>query len=322
MVVIPTRMLRRALVITAAVAVIAATGLGAVGWIGSERAIHPGRKVEDYQLSQFDLPAEEVRFTSRDGLTLAGWFIPGSNGAAIILAHGYGHSRAQLLPHADYLWRAGFSVLLFDFRNRGDSEGDTVTIGAKEALDIEGAVDYLEARRDVDPTRIGVQGVSLGAASAILAAAETPQIRGVVAESAFKSVSSTIDVSFEHFIGLPSFPFAPITEFIIGLRLGVDADDVVPANVIGEISPRPVFLIHDIVDDLITSDSGQVLYEAAGEPKELWQVPGAEHTKGWQQAREDYERRALAFWRRALGIGVEAALSSSTGERTPTRSGQ
>lgn len=85
-------------------------------------------------------------------------------------------------------------------------------------------------------------------------------------------------------------------------RLNADADDVVPAKVIGRISPRPVFIIHDLEDDLISSDSGEVLYEAAGEPKDLWLIPGAEHTKGWQQVPDEYERRVLAFWRHTFGI--------------------
>ncbi len=317
---ISAKALRRVLVVAAALAGVAAVGLGAVGWIGSERAIHPGRKVEEYQLSQYDLPVQDVSFESRDGLMLAGWFIPGGSGATVILAHGYGHSRAELLPHADYLHRAGFSVLLFDCRNRGESEGDEVTIGAREPFDIQGAVDYLETRPDVDRTRIGVQGVSLGAASAILAAAETPEIRGVVAESAFKSVSSTIDVSFSHFIGLPSFPFAPITEFVVEQRLGADVGDVVPAKVIAQISPRPVLIIHDLEDDLITSDSGQVLYKAAAEPKQLWLIPGAEHTKGWHVMRGEYERRVVEFWDQAFGLpprAISATAEAASPESRP-----
>ena len=94
-----------------------------------------------YDRSQFDLPLEDVHFQSRDGLRLAGWFIPGTNGATVILAHGRGSERSRMLPHANYLHKDGFSVLIFDFRYRGESEGDESTLGAKEPWDIEGAVD-------------------------------------------------------------------------------------------------------------------------------------------------------------------------------------
>ena len=79
--------------------------------------------------------------------------------------------------------------MLFDFRYRGESEGDAQTLGVKESWDIQSAVDYLKERPDVDAERIGVQGGSLGAASAILAAAEKSEIKGVVAQIPFASIN-------------------------------------------------------------------------------------------------------------------------------------
>ena len=290
--------------------VMAAVVIG--GWFGCELGIHPPRVEERwpksgnwprYTLQQFGLPGpDNVKFRSLDGLRLAGWFIEGTNGATVILVHGKDGSRAEMLPHANYLHRAGFSVLLFDSRSRGESEGGEVTLGAREPLDIKGAVDYLRKRPDVNPERIGAQGISLGAASSIVAAAQTQTIKGVVAESAFKSVSSVIESSFENVVGLPSFPFAPVSKFICELRLGADLDEVVPAKVIGKISPRPVFLIDDLKDELLPGDSGKVLYNAAGEPKMLWHIPDCLHGKGWQCAPKEYEGRVLAFWRKTFGI--------------------
>lgn len=272
------------------------------GWIGCEWGIHPKTDPQKYELSEFELPAESVRFKSLDGLTLAGWFIPGTNGATVILAHGRGGWRVGMLPHADYLHRNGFSVLLFDFRYRGESEGDEQTLGAKESWDIQGAVHHLETRPDVDPNRIGVQGISLGAVSAILAAADMPKIKGVVAEIPFKDLPSAIAHSFKHEVGLPSFPFGAVSKFICELRLRVDLDTVSPVNVIAKISPRPVFLIDNLEDDLFPSDAVEVLYEQAREPKFLWKIPGAPHGRGWETASEEYKRRVLAFWRKTFGI--------------------
>ena len=267
--------------------------------------IHPRKLPEKYKVSEFNLPSpENVYFESRDGLKLAGWFFPGTNGATVILVHGRLGDRTFMIPHADYLHRSGFSVLLYDSRYFGESEGNESTLGAKEPLDIEGAVDYLKKRPGVDPERIGVQGGSLGAVSAIRAAAETPEIKGVVAEIPFEDLPSAISHSFKHHVGLPSFPFAPISKFICELRLWVDLDEVAPSKVIGKISPRPVFLIDDFEDDLFPSDSVEVLYEAACEPKVLWQIPGAIHTTrgGWETAPEEYEQRVLAFWHKTFRI--------------------
>jgi len=116
-----------------------------------------------------------------------------------------------MLPHADFLHEAGYSVLLFDFRSSGESEGDAVTMGFHERGDVQGAVQYLKRRSDADGESLWVLGVSMGAATAIMTAAVTPELKAVVSESSFKSVDSAIASSFEHFIHLPAFPFAPIS---------------------------------------------------------------------------------------------------------------
>ncbi len=273
----------------------------AAGWYASEQVIHPPLDPPLDPL-KYPLPQEDVYFRSRDGLKLAGWYIPGTNGATIILAHGRGSDHSHELPNAFYLHKDGFSVLMFDFRYRGKSEGDAQTLGAKEAWDLQSAVEYLKTRPDVDPERIGVQGNSLGAASAILAAAESPEIKGVVAEIPFTSITGILNHTFEKEFGLPSFPFALITKWISEFRLGVDLDSVSPVEVIGKISPRPVFLIDNLEDDLFPRDSVEVLYKAAREPKLLWQIPGAPHGRGWETAPEEYKRRVLAFWRQTFGI--------------------
>jgi fermentation-respiration switch protein FrsA (DUF1100 family) len=299
-----TRAIKRKVYWTSAVVLIGmVASVFLVGWYASEKVIHPDLEVSPYNPSQFDLPLENVRFLSRDGFKLAGWFIPGTSGATVILAHGRGSERSWMLPNANYLHNEGFSVLLFDFRYRGESEGDAQTLGAKEAWDIQSAVDYLKNRSDIDAERIGVQGISMGAASAILAAAETPEIKGVVAEIPFTSVNDILSHTFPIEVGLPSFPFAPATKFICELRTGVDFDGVAPIEAIVRISPRPVFLIDNSEDHLFPCDSVETLYKAAKEPKVLWQVPGAAHGEGWETAPKEYERRVLAFWGHTFGTG-------------------
>ncbi len=274
-----------------------------VGWVGSERAIHPQRIQEAHDLPEYPFApaAEDVRFPSLDGTPLAGWFVPGAPDRAptVVLLHGYGNSRPQLLPHAAYLHRAGYHTLLIDFRNRGRSGGDAVTVGAMEPLDVRGAVSYLCGRPDVDPSRIAVQGVSLGAAAGILAAANDPRIAAVVAESAFADLAGAIRRSFEYFIGLPAFPFAPVTVAIVELRLGARAVHVRPVEAIRRLH-RPAFIIDDLADDLVPPRSGERLYEAAPGPKELWRVPHAPHTGGLDTCPDEYQRRVLDFYARYL----------------------
>ncbi len=272
--------------------------LGAIGWIGADRALHPRPTQNEPTLARYPLPVEDITFPSWDGTRLSGWWVPTHRSGArtIVLLDGYGGTRAGVLPQAAYLFAAGYNVLLFDFRARGQSEGRDVTFGAFEQGDALGALDYLARRGDVDMRRVGLQGGSMGAAVAIMAASADARVAGVIAEAPFKDVPSIIDTEFEKRVGLPVFPFARITTAILEWRIGVRAADISPIRALPGLAGRPLLLIEDADDPEITPSNQQALYAAAGEPKELWRVPGAGHAKGHTVAPEEYERRVLAFW--------------------------
>lgn len=271
-----------------------------LGWVGSERALRPPHPLETFSLSQFPLPVEEVRFPSRDGLRLAGWFAAGTNGATVILCHGYGGTRTDLLPHAAFLHRAGYSVLLFDQRARGESEGKYVAVGGLERWDVLGAVDYLLRRPRMDPWRIGAVGLSAGGAATLLAAAESPHLRALVVDSVFRSLHSAVAQSFQQVVGLPAPLFAFATVKVSELRLGWSAGVLAPERVMPYLRSCALFLIHGLEDQLLNAEASSVLFELAHPPKELWLIPGAGHAAGLQTAGEEYQRRVVEFFGRHL----------------------
>jgi uncharacterized protein len=271
-------------------------------WIGSERGIHPRRPGWQGAPPEPDLPVEPVGFCSQDGTRLAGWFVPGDRSGVVVLAHGYGSDRRELLPHAAFLYRAGYSLLLFDFRSSGQSEGRAVTIGALERLDLLGAVAYVRGRVDVGRSPIAVLGISLGAAVALLAAADSPAIAAVIAECPFTNLHSALARSFHYFTGLPAFPFAPLTVWLCERRLGIRARDVRPESAITRLGRRPVLLIHGLADTLIDPSNSRVLYERAGPASELWLVEAAAHARAYERSPDDYRARVLAFLERAFAV--------------------
>lgn len=277
--------------------VLTAALLFGVAWIGSERALHPKACDDLPQLSEYpalEADIEPVEFTSADGTRLSGWLLTGTRDEAVVLLHGYRCERREVLPHADMLYDAGFTVLLFDFRNRGDSGGDFVSLGFFEREDAAAAIEYVKTNTDV--SGIGLLGVSQGGATAILTAANNDDVLAVVAEASFKSLDSAIAQSFTHFIGLPAFPFAPITVWLAEQKAGIDSGDIVPERVVADVSPRPLLVAHGLADDTISPQDSEAIFAAAGEPKELWLIPGAEHAKGATTVPEEYRDRIVAFF--------------------------
>jgi fermentation-respiration switch protein FrsA (DUF1100 family) len=278
-----------------------AATLGIVGWIGSERALHPGYHQYRWSVATFpDLHPEHIQVRSADNVTLDGRFFRGDRRSLVILANGYGDTQDQMLSIAEFLHQAGFGILTYDSRARASSGGEYVTLGALEQGDLVSLVSYAAGRKDVDANGIGVLGISMGGATAVLAAAKDKRIRAVVDDSGFSDAPRVIAASFEHFIHLPAFPFAPITVWIANLRAGIDVNQVRPVDVIGEISPRPLLIIHERGDAVVPPDNSLRNFAAAQQPKELWLTPGSGHGQAHNVAKSEYERKVTQFFDAAL----------------------
>ena len=246
--------------------------------------------------SDYGLAYEEVTVTTADGLKLVGWFVPSQNGATVIAQHGYQGHRGSLLYDAVMLHRHGYGVLMSTFRAHDQSEGELFSFGEKEVQDLEAWYQYLLTRDDVDPARIGILGESMGGLVSIHYAAENPNIRALAVHSALASMEDSIAKGVTHFTGLPAFPFAPMIAFWAEREADIRVKDIDSTKWIGQISPRPVFIMMGGADDHMAIDSGQKLYDAAGEPKELWFEPAAGHHGLPEVAPEEYERRVVGFF--------------------------
>jgi fermentation-respiration switch protein FrsA (DUF1100 family) len=278
--------------------------LAGIAWIGSERAIHPAVRHYATVLADYpDLHPIVIAFQSRTGARIVATLFPGQRRAVIVLSHGYGDSQAQMLPYAEFLHRAGYTVLVYDMRNRGRSSGEAVTFGALEYIDLISAVDCLTTRPEVDNSRIGALGISLGGSTTLLAAARDTRIKAVVDDSGFSDASSVIDSGFEHFIGLPDFPFASITTAIVGRRIGFDLKRIRPADVVARIAPRPLLIIQCMDDKIVPPVNSERNFQAAADPKFVWRIPNGGHIGGYTVARQEYEQRVIEFFNKSLATG-------------------
>lgn len=149
-------------------------------------AVRPPRLAVPVAPGDLGLTVETVTITADDGVKLAAWLLPRAGAPAIVLLHGYPAEKADLLPIAAAL-APRFTVLMLDQRYFGQSGGRATTLGFRERRDLRRAIDFL-AERGFD--RVGVFGLSLGGAVALLAAAEDPRIRAVAAYAPFADLRS------------------------------------------------------------------------------------------------------------------------------------
>jgi len=254
------------------------------------------RNLPDETPNDFGMEYEDVTVTNPDGMTLAGWFIPSQNGAVIIMQHGYKSTRDELLNEAQMMQAYGYGVLVTSVRAHDQSEGELITLGYYEMQDMEAWYQYLISRDDIDPDKIGIIGNSYGGMLSIQYAAQNENIKAVVANCAFSSMSDTVSTSVRHFTGLPDFPFVPLIVFWAENMTGIQMEEIDTTQWIPNISPRPVFLMQGGKDTVISPESGQILYDAANEPKELWFDPELGHVGFDKERAEEYEARVSAFF--------------------------
>jgi uncharacterized protein len=244
------------------------------------------------------LKGESVKIESQSGATLAGWFVPGKpGGGAVVLMHGVRGTRAQMLGHADFLARAGYSVLLFDFQAHGESAGERITFGHLESRDAEAAVNYV--RRRLPGEQVGVIGVSLGGAAALLASPKL-EADALVVEMVYSNIHRAIANRLTMKLGGWAEVLTPLLCGQLKPRLGVDEGALCPAERVREVT-SPLFVIGCAEDRHTRLEETRQLFDAAREPKQLWVIDGAAHVDPHTFAGEEYERRVLEFFARHLG---------------------
>jgi fermentation-respiration switch protein FrsA (DUF1100 family) len=243
-----------------------------------------------------DLAARPVELRSGRS-TLRGELVRGRRGAgAVILLHGVGASRLDMAGRARFLAEAGYSVLLVDFRGHGESSAARSTWGALESGDVRAAVAFLRAAAPSE--RIGVIGISMGGAAALLGPAPLP-VEALVLESVYPTVADAVRGRLRAWLGPIGEALAPRVVGWLLPREGVTAEDLRPIDRMHE-QTAPVFVLAGTADRYTTVREARELFARAREPKALWEVVGAAHVDLHAFARAEYERRVGAFLARHL----------------------
>ena len=244
------------------------------------------------------LPAIAVRIPTPSGARVAGWFAPGEPGrGAVLLLHGVRGSRHAMTARALFLHRQGLATLAIDLPGHGESPAPRITFGANESHGAAAALAWLAQRCPGE--RVGAIGVSLGAASLVLARPD-PAPAAVVLESMYPTIEEAVADRLATHVGAPAAMLAPALLWQMPWRLGVTPAQLHPIDVLPSLR-APLLVAAGDADRHTTLAETRRLFDAArGEPKALWIVPGAAHVDLHAFARPDYERRVGGFMQDAL----------------------
>jgi fermentation-respiration switch protein FrsA (DUF1100 family) len=262
--------------------------------------------------------AEDVRFPTRDGLTLAGCYLRARSERRGVILFGleFGSNRWACVPYCEALLENGYDIFAFESRGQGDSDRQPgydplQWVTRYEIKDTRAALDYLRGRPDADPKGVGFFGISKGAGAGLFAAAD-PLVRCCVTDGVFATYTTLVPYMRQwfriynrsvYFHGLlPSWYYGVVG--LTALRLierqrGCRFPHLEKA--LPRLGRRPLLMIHGEADTYIKPSMAEALYERAAGPKEFWLVDGAKHNGALALAGADYERRVLEFFDRYLG---------------------
>ena len=272
-----------------------------LAWYLAGKVIKQPRELHNEEWAKYSLWPQPISFSAEDGMKLSGVFIQGQNKATVILLHGYGRSKEQMLPQADLLNKAGYNIFIFDFRASGESDGKYITFGQREQYDLSGAVNYLKTRSDVDINKIGLLGFSMGGAVAIMKSGELPEIKAIVISSTFMRFKTVIWNNFKEYLkGLPFFPLGYLVIWVIKFRTGIYYPKINPINYIHKLKSRPLMVIHGEHDKKIPVSEATEFLKAAPWLKEYWVAKNAGHDDLLIISHQEYKNKILSFFNQYL----------------------
>jgi len=251
--------------------------------------------------AQFGADFQSMQFSTADGLTLTGWYIPPRNivpdsgyDAVVILVHSYYGDRRQTLPVAEMLYKHGYGLLMYDQRASGESTGDSRSLGWRDIPDLKEAVAWLT--NHTKASRIGAYGCSMGGAIALAGSVDVPAVRAIAVDA-----PSPLELPE----ALPSFnlqdPFSlPITALYYPLVM-IRARAIPTMSTVEAIQnygPRPLLFIS-------TGQGGEFsrvssYFDAASGPKTHWNIPNSSHCAAQGTHPKEYEQQLVEFFDASL----------------------
>ena len=239
---------------------------------------------------------QEITLTAKDGVQIVASFFPVADPDApiILLLHGNGANRAQFQGHIGWLNRAGYAAMALDFRGHGESAAEGKSFGLFEARDAEAAVAWL--RQNHPQSKIGVIGVSLGGAAALLGDDGPLPVDAMVLKAVYPDIDRAIRNRAASLLG----PFmggiaTPLLTYQSPILYGEWPDRISPIAAARSFT-KPALVIGGGGDIYTPQEETIALAKTFGGPSDVWIVPDLSHDQLSDFDNAEYQARVLGFF--------------------------
>ncbi|WP_318614657.1 alpha/beta hydrolase [Sporosarcina sp. YIM B06819] len=242
---------------------------------------------------------EQLTLTSRDGLKLSGYFLPASKptNKLAIFPHGYlGHAKQMGLFGQYYHNDLGYNIFMPDARGHGKSGGNYYGFGWPDRLDLIDWTNLLVNKLGPD-TKVAYHGLSMGAATVLMASGEEElprQVKAIIADSPYASVYQLFEYQMNRMFKLPAFPLLDSTSLLTKIRAGYSFREASARNEV-EKTTVPILYIHGESDTFVPTKLTKDLFKHTSSATELLLVPNANHGESFALAQDKYKMTIKHF---------------------------
>lgn len=291
----PTRWYTKLLTAVLALVFFGVLATAAIAGFLVYRIVKPQRASSEINMNTFPGRPDTLNFAVPGAGEREGWFFPGLRGApTILLCHGYGSSRGELLTLVSALQDHQYNVFVFDFTAHGANTGVT-TFGYRETGELRAAIDALAARADLDPRRFGLWGYNLGAYTALREAERDPRVRALVLDSVYDTPEQMVKIEVED-NGLGSFPLmARSAEQSFAWLNYAYRDDPPLSKSLAATAGVPKLFI-EAVDDPELAEITRQMFTKSPEPREQAIIPRGNFVNLGDDDKRNYENRVVSFF--------------------------
>lgn len=327
-------MLKRVLWVFIPAVLVFAVGVAALDFYFIHRLTHPPRtelygSPRDFQLILQKPMWFEEKWKNSDATQTVGWLLSrGKPAPAIILSHGYGSNRSELLTLSFELWKAGYHVLVYDLRGHGESPVKWSGLGTYEKDDLLSALRFLrnrtnEAGQPLLDGPVGLYGVDIGGYISLVASTQDPMIKAVAVDSAYPDVSRFMNRELKRIVGsdsemanrlVDSSWTTQLTDLAMQLYLMRREDSAPALDSVSKASGRK-FLFLTGKNSGALGKMTRELHDATKDSKQYLELEQSRLIRLYDKA-ADYDARVVAFFKEAMPVTTDKPAKPSKTSRS------